>query len=35
MTCGNPVKHKLQKAIDNWLDMFTVERKRKRRELKC
>ena len=26
MTCGNPVKHKLQKAIDNWLDIFTVER---------
>ena len=27
MTCGNPVKHKLQKAIDNWLDIFSVERK--------
>ena len=27
MTCGNPVKHKLQKVIDHWLDMFSVERK--------
>ena len=26
MTCGNPNKHKLQKAVDNWIDMFSVER---------
>ena len=27
MTCGNPIKHKLQKVVDNWLDMFSVEKK--------
>ena len=27
MTCGNPIKHKLQKIVDKWLDMFSVERK--------
>ena len=27
MTCGNPIKHKLQKVVENWLDMFSVERK--------
>ncbi len=35
MTCGNPVKHKLQKAIDNWLDMFTVERKLSDEQMEC
>ena len=22
MTCGNPIKHKLQQVVDNWLDML-------------
>ena len=22
MSCGNPFKHKIQKIIDSWLDMF-------------
>jgi len=35
MTCGNPVKHKLQKAIDNWLDMFSVERKLSDEQMEC
>ena len=35
MTCVNPVKHKLQKAIDNWLDMFTVERKLSDEQMEC
>ena len=35
MTCGNPVKHKLQKVIDNWLDMFWVERKLSDEQMEC
>jgi len=35
MTCGNPVKHKLQKVIDNWLDMFWVERKLSDEQIEC
>ena len=35
MTCGNPVKHKLQKAIGNWLDMFPVERKLSDEQMEC
>ena len=35
MTCGNPIKHKLQKAFDNWLDMFSVERKTSDEQMEC
>ena len=35
MTCGNPVKHKLQKVIDHWLDMFSVERKLSDEQMEC
>ena len=35
MTCGNPVKHKLQKVIDNWLDMFLVDRKLSDEQMEC
>ena len=35
MTCGNPIKHKLQKAVDNWLDMFSVERKLSDEQMEC
>ena len=35
MTCGNPIKHKLQKAFDNWLDMFSVERKPSDDQMEC
>ena len=35
MTCGNPVKHKLQKVIGNWLDMFLVDRKLSDEQMEC
>ena len=35
MNCGNPIKHKLQKAVDNWLDMFLVERKLSDEQMEC
>ena len=35
MTCGNLIKHKLQKAIDNWLNMFSVERKLSDEQIEC
>ena len=35
MTCGNPVKHKLQKVIDNWLDMFSVEINLSDEQMEC
>ena len=35
MTWENPVKHKLQKVIDNWLDMFSVERKLSDEQMEC
>ncbi len=35
MTCGNPIKHKLQKVVDNWLDMFSVERKPSDKQMEC
>jgi len=35
MTCGNPIKHKLQKVVDNWLDMSSVKRKLSDDQLEC
>ena len=35
MTCGNPIKHKLQRVVDNWLDMFSVERKLSDEQMEC
>ena len=35
MTRGNPIKHKLQKVVDNWLDMFSVERKLSDDQMEC
>jgi len=35
MTCGNPIKHKLQKVVDNWLDMFSFERKLSDKQMEC
>ena len=35
MTCGNPIKHKFQKVVDNWLDMFLVERKLSDEQMEC
>ena len=35
MTCRNPIKHKLQKAFDIWLDMLSVERKLCDEQMQC
>ena len=35
MNCGNPIKHKFQKDFDNWLDMFSVERKLSDEQMEC
>ena len=35
MTCGNHIKHKLQKIVDNWLDMFSVEKKLSNDQMEC
>ena len=35
MTCGNPIKHKLQKVVDNLLDMFSVEKKLSDEQMEC
>ena len=26
MTCGNPIKHKIQNVFSSWLDMLSIER---------
>ena len=35
MTCGNPFKHKIQKAVENFLDMFSVEEKLTDEQMEC
>ena len=35
MTCAKPIKNKLEKVVDNWLDMFSVERKLFDEEMEC
>ena len=35
MTCGNPIKHNLQNVFDNWLDMFSVEKKLSDNQMEC
>ena len=35
MTCGNPIKHKLQKVFDNWLDIFSVEKNLSDDQMEC
>tara|TARA_B100000401_G_C52288404_1_gene476859 strand:- start:270 stop:440 length:171 start_codon:yes stop_codon:yes gene_type:complete len=35
MTCGNPIKHKIQKAVDNWLEMLSSERKLSDEQMEC
>ena len=27
MTCGNPIKHKIQNVFESWLDIFSIKRK--------
>ena len=35
MSCGNPLKHKLQKVLENWLNMFSGERKLSDDQIEC
>ncbi len=36
MTYGNPIKHKLQIIVDNWLDMLSlVDRKLSDEQMEC
>ena len=35
MTCGNPFKHKIEKVIGNFLDMFSVEKKITDEQMEC
>jgi len=35
MSCGNPIKHKIQKIIDSWLDMFKFESELTDQKMEC
>ena len=35
MTCGNPIKHKLEKVVNNWLDIFSVKKKLSDDQMEC
>ena len=35
MTCGNPIKHKLQQVVDILLDMLSVKRKLSDDQMEC
>ena len=35
MTCGNPIKHKIQNLIYSWGDIFSVERKLTDSQMEC
>ena len=35
MTCENPYKHKLQKIVSIFNDMFSVDRKTSEEEMEC
>ena len=35
MTYGNPIKDKVQKAVDNWFDIFSVKRKLSDEQMEC
>ena len=35
MTCGIPIKHKIQKAINSWLDIFKFESKITDEQMEC
>ena len=35
MTCGNPIKRKLQKLADSCFDIFSVERKLSDEQMEC
>ena len=35
MTCGNPLKHKIQELFDNFLEIFSVEKKITDEQMEC
>ena len=35
MTCGNPFKHKIQKVISNFFDIFSVEKQITDEQMEC
>ena len=35
MSCGNPFRHKIQKIVTNFLDIFSVKRKPTYEEMEC
>ena len=35
MSCGNPFKHKIQKIIINFLDMFSFDKKTTDEQMEC
>ncbi len=35
MNFGNPLKHKIQKVVGNFLDIFSVEKKINNEQMEC
>ncbi|ABM72451.1 Hypothetical protein P9515_12441 [Prochlorococcus marinus str. MIT 9515] len=35
MTCGNPIKHKIQKFIGSLLEIFSIDRKLTDDQIEC
>ena len=35
MTCGNPIKHKIQHISGSWFDIFSIERKLTDDQIEC
>ena len=35
MTCGNPIKHKIQNLVDSWLEIFSIDRKLNDDQMEC
>ena len=35
MTCGNPYKHKIKKALGNFLDIFSIKEKLTDEQMEC
>ena len=35
MTCGNPIKHKIQNVFTNWLDILSIEKKLTDNQMEC
>ena len=35
MTCGNPFKHKMQKVVGNFLDIFSFKKETTDEQMEC